>query len=143
MKIKSALLILMILLISANGCYTKNNTIQSQSSSDLTIPAVPSNIVVTAGDGQITLSWSAVEDALIYNIYWSTSSDISITNGSKIYCASNPFTHINLNNGITYYFIITAANSAGESSASAPVNATPALNPPPAAPTGVDLTPGN
>jgi fibronectin type 3 domain-containing protein len=89
------------------------------------------------------LSWLPVEDALIYNIYWSTSSDITTANGNKVFCASNPYHHINLTNGTTYYYIVTSENADGESAASAPLNATPAFSPPPAAPTGVVLTPSS
>ena len=38
------------------------------------MPAAPTNLVATAGNGQVSLSWSAVSAAASYNIYQGTSS---------------------------------------------------------------------
>jgi fibronectin type 3 domain-containing protein len=51
------------------------------------------------------------------------------------------FTNSGLANGRTYYYVVSAVNSGGESGNSAEVSATPQAPPP--APTGVTATPGD
>lgn len=80
----------------------------------------------SGGDGQVTVSWSAVTSATSYNIYWSTTSGVTTTTGTKISdITSTSYTHTGLTNGTTYYYIVTAVTSAGESSASNEVLAKP------------------
>ena len=88
-------------------------------------PANPTNATVTAGDGQVTVSWSAVTGATSYNIYWSTTTGVTTANGTKITNAVNPYVQSSLSNGTAYYYVVTAVNSVGESAASAQVTATP------------------
>ena len=40
-----------------------------------TVPAQPGAPVVTVGDGQLSLSWTAVSGATSYDVYWHTSND--------------------------------------------------------------------
>ncbi|MGA2092290.1 MAG: BACON domain-containing carbohydrate-binding protein [Sedimentisphaerales bacterium] len=89
------------------------------------IPSAPTGVTASAGDGQVSISWSAVSGATSYNIYWSTTSGVTKTNGTKITDATSPYSHTILTNGTTYYYIVTAVNSSGESMESAQVSATP------------------
>jgi len=89
------------------------------------IPSAPTGVTATAGDGQVSISWSAVSGATSYNIYWSTTSGVTKTNGTKITDATRLYSHTGLTNGTTYYYIVTAVNSSGESVESAQVSATP------------------
>ena len=107
-------------------------------------PAAPGALSATPGDTQVTLSWNAVPAAVSYNIYWSTSPGVTTANGTEIPGAANPYTQTALVNGTTYYYIVTSANSAGESPPSSQVSAAPivpTIAPP--APTGVSATPGD
>jgi fibronectin type 3 domain-containing protein len=90
-----------------------------------TAPSAPTGVSATAGNGQATISWSAVSGATSYNIYWSKTSGVTKANGTKITGATSPYTHTSLTNGSTYYYIVTAVNSSGESVESAQVSATP------------------
>ena len=85
------------------------------SSSKVNPPAVPTNLVASAGDGQITLSWNPVPDTTSFNLYWSTESGVDRTNGNKISDVSSPFTHSGLVIFTQYYHVVTAVNDSGES----------------------------
>ena len=91
------------------------------------MPAAPAGTMASTGTNQITITWAAVNNASTYNVYWSSTAGVTITNGNKLANAASPYTHLGLNNGQTYYYIVTAINSKGESSPSAEVSATPAL----------------
>ncbi|MBI3585179.1 MAG: hypothetical protein HY096_14680 [Nitrospinae bacterium] len=71
-----------------------------------------------------TISWNSVSGATSYNIYWSTTSGVTTSNGTKITNATSPYTHTGLTSGTTYYYVVTAVNSSGESSVSSQVSAT-------------------
>lgn len=101
-------------------------------------PATPINVTATSGTGQITLSWATSAGASGYNIYYSQSPGVTLTNGTKIANVSSPFVHTSLPAGATYYYVVTAVNAGGESSASAQVSGTTT----PATPTGVTATAG-
>jgi len=59
----------------------------------------------------------------------------------KISNVSSPFTHLGRINGTTYYYVLTALNSCGESDESDQVSAIPGK--PPSKPIGVFATAGN
>ena len=106
------------------------------------IPDKPNNVTAIGGDGQVTISWTAVGNATSYNIYWSTTAIVTATSGTKIAGATSPYVQTGLATGARYYYIVTAVNSAGEGEASDEASATttsaPAPTPTvPAAPTGV------
>lgn len=95
----------------------------------LPIPSAPSGVSATAGDGQITISWNSVSGATSYNIYLSTSTGVTKTNGTKLTGVTSPYTHTGRTNGATYYYVVTAVNSSGESSESSQLSAIPQATP--------------
>ena len=93
----------------------------------LVIPAAPTGLTAGIGNGQVTLNWTAVTgaaDVLSYNVKRST-----INNGTYTTIATNVgligFTDTNVSNGTTYYYVVSAVNSLGESSNSAPASVVP------------------
>jgi hypothetical protein len=88
-------------------------------------PPAPTGVTATAGNNQVSIRWNAVSDATSYNIYWATTSGVTKTSGTQIHDATSPFTHTGRTNGSTYYYVVTAVNSFGESVASVQVSATP------------------
>jgi fibronectin type 3 domain-containing protein len=88
-------------------------------------PSAPTGLMATAGDAQVMLSWNTSAGATGYNVKRST------TNGSGYQTVSSPtttsFTDIGLTNGTTYYYVVTALNTAGESGNSNQASATPAI----------------
>jgi len=87
--------------------------------------SAPTGVTATAGNQQNTIAWLPVTGATSYNIYWSTASGVNKQNGMEISSVPNPFTHLNITNWITYYYVVTAINVLGESAESQEVHATP------------------
>ena len=79
------------------------------------VPAAPTGLTATAGNGQATVAWTAVSDATSYNIYWSTTAGVTTGNGTLISGVTSPYVQAGLSGGTTYYYVVTAVNSHGES----------------------------
>lgn len=104
------------------------------------LSGAPQNPTATAGESSATIQWSAVTDALSYNIYWSNTPGVTKTNGNKIAGVTSPYIHSGLITGTTYYYVITAVGADGvESAESLQVSATPLL-PLPAPPQNLTAT---
>lgn len=96
-----------------------------------TVPSAPQNLVATAGNAQITLSWSApLSDGgsaiTNYNIYRGTVSGgetLLTTIGNVL-----TYTDTTVTNGVTYFYQVTAVNSVGESAKSNEASATPSAS---------------
>lgn len=109
-----------------------------------TIPAAPANIAAVAADSQNAVSWDSSFGATSYNLYWSTTAGVTKLNGTQVVGVTSPYVHFGLTNGQTYYYVITALNSAGESVESAEVSAAPVASAlPPAAPASIAAMAGN
>jgi len=117
-----------------NGIYTIQfssdwNTITSVNGQPVTsAPSTPQNLVATAGNTQVSLSWSAPlsngnSPITSFNVYRSTSS------GAETFLASAGTTanyiDTSVTNGLTYYYAVTAVNSVGESARSNEASAIP------------------
>jgi hypothetical protein len=92
-----------------------------------TAPATPTGLVATGGNGLVALTWTASAGATSYSIYRGTTSGGE--GSTRIGTAtSNSFTDTGLANGTTYYYTVTASNTAGTSAQSSEVHATPAAS---------------
>jgi fibronectin type 3 domain-containing protein len=105
-----------------------------------TAPTVPTGLSATPGNAQVGLSWSACASATAYHVKRATVSGGPYTQVSAP--TATTFTDTSLTNGTKYYYVVSAANSAGESANSAEVSAMPVLAIP-AVPTGLSATAGN
>jgi len=86
-------------------------------------PDAPSNVRASPGVQRTTVSWDAVPGASSYNVYWSTSSGVTPTSGTKVEgIGGSPFTHGSLAAG-TYHYVVTAVGDGGESAESTEVSA--------------------
>jgi hypothetical protein len=87
------------------------------------IPNPPTDPAATPGNGQVTLTWTASSGATSYDVYRSTNSGSGYT--LQPTTTTNSYTDSSVSNGTTYYYVITAVNSAGQSGYSMQVSATP------------------
>src|ERR1035437_6929982 len=93
------------------------------------ITSAPTGVTATTGNGQVTISWNAVSGATSYNIYWSTTSGVTKTNGNKITnILKSTYTHTGRTNGTPYYYVVAAESFWGVSGASVQVSGTPSSN---------------
>jgi titin len=97
-----------------------------------TVPTAPQNLAAGYGDSQVSLTWTTPADdggAAItnYNVYRAT------TSGGPFAQIATPtgtsHTDSGRTNGVTYYYQVSAVNSAGEGPNSTEVNATPRTTP--------------
>jgi fibronectin type 3 domain-containing protein len=103
-------------------------------------PAAPTGLTATPGNTQVALTWNASAGANSYNVKRAT-----ISGGPYTTIASpslTSYTDTGLTSGTTYYYVVTAVNSAGESGNSSQVSATPQAPTPPAAPTSLTASSG-
>jgi phosphatidylinositol-3-phosphatase len=106
--------------------------------------AVPgtSTLSAQAGDGRVSLTWTAASGAQAYNLYRGTSSNGETQLAPGI--AGTSYVDTAVTNGTTYYYKIAGTNENGEGALSSEVSATPNAAPgPPAAPSNLTATGGS
>jgi hypothetical protein len=86
-------------------------------------PAVPTSVEATAGNAQVSLTWTASSGATSYHVKRSTTSGGPYTQVAAPTTAAD--TDTGLTNGTPYYYVVSAVNAAGESANSTEVAATP------------------
>ncbi len=86
-------------------------------------PLAPTGLTATAGNQQISLSWTGSLTASSYNVERSTTSGGPYTTVGS--AATTSFTNTGLTNGTTYYYVVSAVNAAGSGPNSNQVFATP------------------
>lgn len=100
----------------------------------------PTNLMATAGNAQVALTWAAVSGATSYNMKRST------TDGGPYTIIASPVatnhTDTTAVNGTTYFYVVSAVNGGGESFNSTQVSATP-QPPPPVTPINLITTVNN
>ncbi|MGH7952171.1 MAG: RICIN domain-containing protein, partial [Limisphaerales bacterium] len=85
-------------------------------------PATPTGLNATAGNAQVTLLWNTSSGATGYNVKRSTSSGGPYTIIASPIVAN--YADTGLTNGTTYYYVVSAVNSSGESADSSETTAT-------------------
>ena len=85
----------------------------------------PINVFAASGNGAINLTWAVSAGATGYRV------KRPLTNGGPYTLVGSPsvatFSDASLTNGVTYYYVVSALNGAGESLNSAQVSAVPAI----------------
>lgn len=101
-------------------------------------PAAPTGLTAKASTGEITLSWNASTGATSYTIYRSTSKTGPFNSTDSVTTVTNTgYVDSGLAAGTTYYYEVSATNSAGPSPNSATQSATTPAGAVPAAPTNL------
>ena len=113
---------------------------QATATPQVPAPTTAPTLTLTVGNGQLSLSWTAVTGATGYRVYRGTA-----TNAQAPASVASPtgttFNNTGLTNGTTYFYKVTAVNGGGESPRSNEVSGTPTA--PPTVPTGLTATAGN
>ena len=95
---------------------------------------LPTDFTATAGDAQVTLTWTPYSDSTIYNIYRSTNPDCdldsyatacSTSEGALFSAKDSGFIDSGLSNDTTYYYWIEAIYDGATQRATSPISATP------------------
>ena len=113
-------------------------------------PATPINPNAKPGDASVTVSWDANTEADLknYTVFWGTSSG-ALTSSINVDKTQTSKTITGLTNGTTYFFAISATDTAGNASAkTSSISATPVKpssgdTTPPAVPTDLDASNSN
>jgi fibronectin type 3 domain-containing protein len=88
------------------------------------VPGVPKGLAANPGNALVGLTWTASSGASSYHVKRST-----VSGGPYIQIDSPTFagyTDVSRTNGVTYYYVVSAVNSSGESANSTQVSAKPA-----------------
>ncbi len=129
------------------GIGPKSNVVSVSPSSNTIAPTIvapgpPVDLMATADDGQVDLSWAPPADdggstVTSYQLSWYTNTsgavDTRTINGTT-------FRHEGLENGLTYHYKVAAINAVGVSEPSGAVDATPTAPPLPPAPMGLNAS---
>jgi subtilisin family serine protease len=103
-------------------------------------PGPPTDLTAAAGNGSVALNWTASAGAASYDVKRSTTPG----SGYAVIATVTTTSHIDtgLDNGTTYYYVVSASNSLGVSGNSNEASATPTAPLPPPAPTGLTASSG-
>jgi large repetitive protein len=130
--------------VAAVNAAGTGNYVTSGSVTPAGVPGTPSNLVATAGNGQISLSWTAPSNngAAItdYVVEYSTNGSTWTVVADGVSTATSA-TITGLTNGTTYTTRVAAVNSVGTGSYATSGSVTPATTP--SAPTNLAATAGN
>ena len=109
---------------AVNASGESSPSMEASAAPTLAVPAAPTGLQATAGNAQVSLSWTASAGATGYHVKRST------TSGSGYAQIAAPtttsYTDTGLTNGTTYYYVVSALNAAGEGANSSQVSASPA-----------------
>lgn len=89
-------------------------------------PAVPTGLSATAGNAQVSLSWTASSGASTYNVYRGTTAGGESATPLTTGVSASSYTDAGLTNGTKYYYVVAAVNAYGTSAKSSEASASPA-----------------
>jgi len=111
--------------VNSGGESANSNESAATPSAPATPPPMPTGLQATSGNAQVSVSWNASAGATSYNLKRSTVNGGPYSTAVASPTATN-YTDTTVTNGTTYYYVVSAVNSAGESANSAQASATPA-----------------
>jgi hypothetical protein len=113
---------------------TRNFAVVASEATPPTVPGVPSLDPATAGDAEVSLTWSpplddggaSITDYVVYRSESSGTEEALAPSGGAL-----TYTDLTVTNGTTYYYKVAAVNGVGTGGQSNEVSATPSAAPPP------------
>ncbi len=118
-------------------------TLWGSAGSTPTIPAAPTGLSATAGNAQISLSWTGSSGATSYSVYRGTSAGGESATALVSGLTSVSYTNTGLTNGTAYYYKVKAVNSVGTSGYSNEASTMPVFGSQPIANGTYTLAPAN
>ncbi len=109
----------LLVFLLALGAFACGNTTQN---------TFPTGVTASAGAGQVAITWLPVGGADTYNVYYNTVANFGTASTGTLSMTglvATSTTVPNLTNGVTYYFVVTAVSTSGESVFSTEVSAIP------------------
>lgn len=107
---------------AGNSAYS-NTASATTSAAPTQPPAAPTGLTASAGNGQVALSWNSSTGATSYNVKRATVSGGPYTSAGM--STTTSLVDASVVNGTTYFYVVSALNSVGESGNSNQVSATP------------------
>jgi fibronectin type 3 domain-containing protein len=123
--------------VNSGGESANSSEVSATPVAPVSAPATPTGLQATGGNAQVSLTWNASAGAATYKVKRSTTNSGPYNTAVASPGATN-YTDTTVTNGTTYFYVVSAANTAGQSANSAPVSATPAS---PAANVTITITP--
>jgi len=111
--------------ISATNANGTGSAVLTISVFPYAIPPVPAGLTGISGNGQATLTWNASAAAVSYNVKRSLTSGSGYITIARV-VAGTTYADASVTNGTTYYYVISAVNTAGESQNSTQASVMPA-----------------
>jgi cellulose 1,4-beta-cellobiosidase len=110
----------------ATNYYWNSNAVTITVTTGGSAPAAPAGLAATAGNAQVTLSWTASSGATSYNVYRGTATGAEGASSIATGITATTYTNTGLTNGTTYYYKVAAVNGVGTSPMSNEASAKPA-----------------
>jgi len=126
---------------SATGAQGGPASVSSDPVQPIASASAVTNVVVSNGNAQVTLTWNNAPGAASYAITWSPSDNGGSATSAVAEGETSTITITGLNNGRDYLFNISTINQAGASAGMTSAVGVPGVAP--AAPTGVTAVTGN
>jgi fibronectin type 3 domain-containing protein len=111
--------------VNSGGESTNSSEVSATPSAPATPPAAPTGLQATAGNAQVSLTWTASAGAASYHVKRSTTSGGPYNTAVASPTAAN-YNDTSVTNGTAYSYVVSAVNAVGESANSSQASATPA-----------------
>jgi fibronectin type 3 domain-containing protein len=111
--------------VNSGGDSANSSEVSATPTAPQTAPVTPTGLQATAGDAHVSLSWNASAGAASYDLKRSTTSGGPYSTAVASPSATS-YTDTSVTTGTTYYYVVSAMNSVGQSANSAQASATAA-----------------